>query len=62
MKTKDKSIKTKVKMSVECREEAWLYLNSIAILIGFELNVRIMAAPEKETAAIQAANCNADTV
>ena len=37
----------------------WLYLNSIAILIGFELNVSIMAArdedSEKKAASIETA-------
>ena len=37
----------------------WLYLNSIAILIGFELNVSIMAArdedSEKKAASTEAA-------
>ncbi len=39
----------------------WLYLNSIAILIGFELNVSIKAALEKDSEEIQALNCNEET-
>jgi hypothetical protein len=35
----------------------WLYLNPIAILIGFKLNVNLMASraedPEKETVSIE---------
>jgi membrane protein len=40
----------------------WLYLNSIAILIGFELNVSIIAARAEEKESLQAFSCNADTV
>jgi uncharacterized BrkB/YihY/UPF0761 family membrane protein len=40
----------------------WLYLNSIAILIGFELNVSIMAArnedAEKKAASTETAPFN----
>jgi membrane protein len=39
----------------------WLYLNSIAILIGFELNVSIKAALDKDAEDIQALNCNEET-
>jgi membrane protein len=39
----------------------WLYLNSIAILIGFELNVSIKAALDKDTEDIQSLNCNEET-
>ena len=39
----------------------WLYLNSIAILIGFELNVSIKAALDKDAEEIQALNCSEET-
>ncbi len=39
----------------------WLYLNSIAILIGFELNVSIKAALDKDSEEVQALNCNEET-
>jgi len=39
----------------------WLYLNSIAILIGFELNVSIKAALDKDTEDLQALTCNEET-
>jgi uncharacterized BrkB/YihY/UPF0761 family membrane protein len=39
----------------------WLYLNSIAILIGFELNVSIKAALDEDSKEIQAINCNEET-
>jgi membrane protein len=39
----------------------WLYLNSIAILIGFELNVSIKAALDKDAEDIQALNCIEET-
>lgn len=39
----------------------WLYLNSIAILIGFELNVSINAAREEDAEKAQAVSCNEET-
>lgn len=39
----------------------WLYLNSIAILIGFELNVSIKAALDEDSDELQAINCNEET-
>jgi membrane protein len=39
----------------------WLYLNSIAILIGFELNVSIMAARAEDKERIQSVSCNEET-
>jgi membrane protein len=39
----------------------WLYLNSIAILIGFELNVSIKAALDKDSGDIQDINCFEET-
>ena len=39
----------------------WLYLNSIAILIGFELNVSIRAALDEDSEELQAINCNEET-
>lgn len=39
----------------------WLYLNSIAILIGFELNVSIKAALDEDSKEIQAITCNEET-
>jgi membrane protein len=39
----------------------WLYLNSIAILIGFELNVSIMAARAEDLERIQTISCNEET-
>lgn len=40
----------------------WLYLNSIAILIGFELNVSIMAARAEDVENIRTISCNEETV
>ena len=40
----------------------WLYLNSIAILIGFELNVSIMAARAEDDGEIHIVSCNEETV
>jgi len=40
----------------------WLYLNSIALLIGFELNVSIKAASAENIQKNGSANCNGDTV
>jgi len=40
----------------------WLYLNSIALLIGFELNVSIMAASAENHKQNGSVNCNGDTV
>jgi len=39
----------------------WLYLNSIALLIGFELNVSIKAASAENQKINGSANCNAGT-
>ena len=39
----------------------WLYLNSIAILIGFELNVSIMAARAEDKEKIYSVSCNEET-
>jgi membrane protein len=38
----------------------WLYLNSIALLIGFELNVSIKAAQEDEAEKVNPCNCTED--
>jgi len=40
----------------------WLYLNSIALLIGFELNVSIKAAQEVEAEKVNAFDCNEEAV
>jgi membrane protein len=40
----------------------WLYLNSIAILIGFELNVSIMAARIENEEMVNTVSCNEETV
>lgn len=40
----------------------WLYLNSIALLIGFELNVSIKAAREEDEERIRTISCNEETV
>jgi membrane protein len=40
----------------------WLYLNSIALLIGFELNVSIKAASAENHKQNGSPNCSADTV
>lgn len=40
----------------------WLYLNSIALLIGFELNVSIKEAREDEEARNRTVSCNEETV
>jgi len=39
----------------------WLYLNSIAILIGFELNVSIMDARAEDAERLQSVSCNEET-
>jgi membrane protein len=39
----------------------WLYLNSIAILIGFELNVSIIAARHEDEEKLRAVSCNEGT-
>ena len=39
----------------------WLYLNSIAILIGFELNVSIMAARAEDEERLHTTSCNEET-
>ena len=39
----------------------WLYLNSIAILIGFELNVSILAAQAEDTGRVNTISCNEET-
>jgi uncharacterized BrkB/YihY/UPF0761 family membrane protein len=39
----------------------WLYLNSIALLIGFELNVSIKAAQADEAEKIHPCICTEDT-
>jgi membrane protein len=39
----------------------WLYLNSIAILIGFELNVSILDARAEGTEKLQTISCNEET-
>jgi membrane protein len=39
----------------------WLYLNSIAILIGFELNVSILAARAEDEEKVSSVSCNEDT-
>ncbi len=40
----------------------WLYLNSIALLIGFELNVSIKEAREEDEKKNQTLSCNEETV
>jgi membrane protein len=40
----------------------WLYLNSIALLIGFELNVCIIAARADDEEKMRTINCNEETV
>jgi membrane protein len=40
----------------------WLYLNSIVILIGFELNVSILAALAEDEEKIYTISCNEETV
>ncbi len=40
----------------------WLYLNAIALLIGFELNVSIKEAREKDEKKNQTISCNEETV
>jgi membrane protein len=40
---------------------AWLYLNSIAILIGFELNVSIKAARDEDEERVRSISCNEET-
>jgi membrane protein len=40
----------------------WLYLNSIAILIGFELNVSILAARIEDEERLHTVSCNEETV
>lgn len=39
----------------------WLYLNSIAILIGFELNVSIMDARAEDAERLHSVSCNEET-
>jgi membrane protein len=39
----------------------WLYLNSIAILIGFELNVSILAVHAEDAGKINTISCNEET-
>jgi len=39
----------------------WLYLNSIAILIGFELNVSINAAKHEDEEKLRTVSCNEET-
>jgi uncharacterized BrkB/YihY/UPF0761 family membrane protein len=39
----------------------WLYLNSIAILIGFELNVSIMAARVEDAERLSTLSGNEET-
>jgi len=39
----------------------WLYLNSIALLIGFELNVSIKAAREEDNERLRTVSCNEET-
>jgi membrane protein len=39
----------------------WLYLNSIAILIGFELNVSILAARTEDAERLSVVSCNEET-
>jgi membrane protein len=39
----------------------WLYLNSIAILIGFELNVSIMDARSEDAERLKTVSCNEET-
>jgi membrane protein len=39
----------------------WLYLNSIAILIGFELNLSILAARTEDADRLQTVSCNEET-
>jgi len=40
----------------------WLYLNSIALLIGFELNLCIKAAREEDDERLRTISCNEETV
>lgn len=40
----------------------WLYLNSIALLIGFELNVSIKAARDEDAESMKTISCNEETV
>jgi membrane protein len=40
----------------------WLYLNSIALLIGFELNVSIKAARDEDDERLRTVSCNEETV
>jgi membrane protein len=40
----------------------WLYLNSIALLIGFELNLSIKEAKEDYDERIRTISCNEETV
>jgi len=40
----------------------WLYLNSIALLIGFELNVSIKAARDEDSERMKSISCNEETV
>jgi membrane protein len=40
----------------------WLYLNSIALLIGFELNLCIKAAKEEDDERLRTISCNEETV
>ncbi|MDQ1332052.1 MAG: hypothetical protein QG576_86 [Bacteroidota bacterium] len=40
----------------------WLYLNSIALLIGFELNVSIKAARDEDAEEKKTVSCNGETV
>lgn len=39
----------------------WLYLNSIAILIGFELNVSILEARAEDAERLRMVSCNEET-
>lgn len=39
----------------------WLYLNSIAILIGFELNVSILAVHAEDAGRVNTVSCNEET-
>jgi len=39
----------------------WLYLNSIAILIGFELNLSILAARAEDEERLHSVSCNEET-
>ncbi|MCX6334547.1 MAG: YihY/virulence factor BrkB family protein [Bacteroidia bacterium] len=40
----------------------WLYLNSIALLIGFELNLSIREAKEEDNERLRTISCNEETV